>query len=507
MDRRENAEAAGKARLSLGSNEDRHNRDVDLLELSSASNRRRNRGGTNPGRDDILVLSDDELGSAMPSIDDETPLSQPEDILNRQETSLESQPIVFLGRERSDGSENAPLSQPPSRQASASMLHQPPDDEPYAFNQNSFRATDPLDRMLMTQASLDASLMMVDTDQPSLEGEDRGGEGTDSNRMEIAEATQLPADDLMMVDLVPPSQVVGPARIAPSPSLQLVPSQSASSSDPLLNLAAEALASSPSPAPNLAPAPVPVRANAVANDDDSSMSRRLPLWMVAEKDHQEELQQRFHEKTTRSRLGRKHTQRMAEVPDSEVPEAPLATGPVPISASKIWLEETAPEGIGAGRVICFDVETTGFSSRDVIIEIGAVELIGGFRTGVMYQSYIKPKVPVNPFASAVHGLTNERLEKAPPVELVLPAFLAWIGTSPLVAHNAAFDMRMLVQECERQGLEAFLQNRPVFCTMKAHRALFPGRPYALIDVYLSLRDKQDVQTVRFCLRRAAHRLG
>lgn len=42
-----------------------------------------------------------------------------------------------------------------------------------------------------------------------------------------------------------------------------------------------------------------------------------------------------------------------------------------------------------GRVICFDVETTGFARTDSIIEIGAVELIDGIRTGCLFQSYIK----------------------------------------------------------------------------------------------------------------------
>src|SRR5688572_21394627 len=65
--------------------------------------------------------------------------------------------------------------------------------------------------------------------------------------------------------------------------------------------------------------------------------------------------------------------------------------------------------------------------------------------GVMFQSYICPKVEVNHFASSVHGLTNVALETAPPVELILPSFLNWVGSSPLIAHNARFDMRMLTQ--------------------------------------------------------------
>jgi len=61
-------------------------------------------------------------------------------------------------------------------------------------------------------------------------------------------------------------------------------------------------------------------------------------------------------------------------------------------------EEAASQGIvssGAilhelpreGRVICFDLETSGFSPiDDCIIEIGAVEVIDGMRTGLIFQS-------------------------------------------------------------------------------------------------------------------------
>lgn len=101
-----------------------------------------------------------------------------------------------------------------------------------------------------------------------------------------------------------------------------------------------------------------------------------------------------------------------------------------------------PSEILQGRVICFDVETTGFSSEDGIIELGAIEMVDGKRTGIMFQSYVSPKMQVNIFASQVHGLTNKHLSSAPPIDEVLPRFLNWIGDAPLVAHNARFDLRM-----------------------------------------------------------------
>jgi hypothetical protein len=49
------------------------------------------------------------------------------------------------------------------------------------------------------------------------------------------------------------------------------------------------------------------------------------------------------------------------------------------------------EDIVHGRIICFDLETTGFSNDDCILEIGAVELIDGYRTGVIFQSFAQPQ--------------------------------------------------------------------------------------------------------------------
>lgn len=110
----------------------------------------------------------------------------------------------------------------------------------------------------------------------------------------------------------------------------------------------------------------------------------------------------------------------------------------------IYRDILNPSEMSLDRVICFDVESTGFASTDGIIEIGAVEYILGQRTGALFQSYIKPSVPINSHAAEVHGITNMMLASAPPAHVVIPSFLSWVGSSPLVAHNARFDMRMYV---------------------------------------------------------------
>jgi DNA polymerase III epsilon subunit-like protein len=86
-------------------------------------------------------------------------------------------------------------------------------------------------------------------------------------------------------------------------------------------------------------------------------------------------------------------------------------GVVVAPAPSKYIYVDVPHVDTSGRWICFDVETTyvpvirchfrfmlvtakisGFAKYDNIIEIGAVELINGRRTGALFQSYINPKV-------------------------------------------------------------------------------------------------------------------
>jgi len=145
-----------------------------------------------------------------------------------------------------------------------------------------------------------------------------------------------------------------------------------------------------------------------------------------------------------------------------------------------WQELSSPPR--SGRIICFDLETTGFGSDDSIIEIGGVELIDGYRTGVLFQSYAKSRGPIHPMAQVTHQITESVLKAAPPIEVCMTSFLDWVGNSPLVSHNISFDLRMLDQELARLGLSSFAQGHQVFCSLKYWRKCFPLRSATLNDL-------------------------
>ncbi|WP_429884290.1 3'-5' exonuclease [Geoalkalibacter halelectricus] len=126
------------------------------------------------------------------------------------------------------------------------------------------------------------------------------------------------------------------------------------------------------------------------------------------------------------------------------------------------------------RVVVFDVETTGLSAQRGarVIEIGALALEEG-QIVAEFHRLIDCGVPISAGARRVHGITAAMLRGHPDPSQVWPAFHAFIANTPLVAHNAPFDLSFLHAEFAR--LDQFAAN-PVHCTLKLSRRLLPHLP-------------------------------
>lgn len=99
-----------------------------------------------------------------------------------------------------------------------------------------------------------------------------------------------------------------------------------------------------------------------------------------------------------------------------------------------------------------DCETTGFGASDRIIELSIVVLRGpDFETVHEFDTLLNPERDVG--RSDIHGITPAMLGAAPSFSEVAPRISRVLHGSVLVAHNLAFDERMLRQECERVGVE------------------------------------------------------
>lgn len=127
------------------------------------------------------------------------------------------------------------------------------------------------------------------------------------------------------------------------------------------------------------------------------------------------------------------------------------------------------------REIVLDTETTGLDPADGhrVLEIGAVEIVHQSLTGKVFHVLINPERDVPEDAVRVHGHRAEALRDKPVFAAVVADFLAFIGDSNLVIHNAEFDMRFVNAELSRLGRGAIGMER-VVDTLAIARKKHPG---------------------------------
>jgi len=126
------------------------------------------------------------------------------------------------------------------------------------------------------------------------------------------------------------------------------------------------------------------------------------------------------------------------------------------------------------KFIAFDLETTGVKPKeDMVVEIGAV-LFDGPQAVKGYGTLIDPGIPVPPEASAVNGISDDMLRGKPRIADVLGEFADFCGDLPLVAHNAPFDFKFLLEDVKLHRAAA--PKGIVLDTLPLVRKIFPGLP-------------------------------
>ena len=105
------------------------------------------------------------------------------------------------------------------------------------------------------------------------------------------------------------------------------------------------------------------------------------------------------------------------------------------------------------REICFDTETTGLDpfTGDRLLEIGCIELINNKRTGNYFHEIINPERDIPEDAVRIHGISNDKVIGKPIFKDIIDKFIEFVADSPLIAHNAPFDMKFLHYEFELLG--------------------------------------------------------
>ena len=132
------------------------------------------------------------------------------------------------------------------------------------------------------------------------------------------------------------------------------------------------------------------------------------------------------------------------------------------------------------REVVLDTETTGLDPADGhrVVEIGAVEIVHQSLTGKVFHVLINPERDVPQDAVRVHGHDAAILKEKPVFAGIVDDFLAFIGESNLVIHNADFDVRFVNAELTRLGLAAIGMDR-VVDTLTIARKKHPGAANSL----------------------------
>jgi DNA polymerase-3 subunit epsilon len=135
------------------------------------------------------------------------------------------------------------------------------------------------------------------------------------------------------------------------------------------------------------------------------------------------------------------------------------------------------------REIVFDTETTGLDplTGDRLVEIGCIELVNRFPTGLTFHGYFNPERDMPAAAFNIHGLSREFLGDKPLFAHRVEELIAFLGDAPLIAHNALFDLSFLNAELERAGRIVLNRDRLVDTLMLARRK-HPGSPNRLDDL-------------------------
>lgn len=133
------------------------------------------------------------------------------------------------------------------------------------------------------------------------------------------------------------------------------------------------------------------------------------------------------------------------------------------------------------RYIVLDTETTGLDPDDghKIIEIGCIEIINREVTQNIFHRYINPEREIDIEASKVHGLTLSNLKDKPIFRDVYSELVEYISDSPIIIHNAPFDVGFLQKEVSYLDNQIKFFNNEIIDSLKLARSISPGKRNSL----------------------------
>lgn len=128
--------------------------------------------------------------------------------------------------------------------------------------------------------------------------------------------------------------------------------------------------------------------------------------------------------------------------------------------------------------VAFDLELiSGANLTTEIIEIGAIKYIDG-EEFERFQTYVKPKQHIPYITRKITEIDDDKVKDADSIEVVLPKFLDFIGTLPLLGHDIGNnDIRIIKREMCRLNI-GFLSNQ-ILDTLTMSREIYSLDCYKL----------------------------
>lgn len=129
---------------------------------------------------------------------------------------------------------------------------------------------------------------------------------------------------------------------------------------------------------------------------------------------------------------------------------------------------------GYGNIVALDTETTGLNNTtDSLIEVSAVRIFSDNPDKTEeFSSLVKCNRPLPFYIRQLTGIDDKMLRDAPDIAQVLDELLKFLGNSPIVAHNAPFDIGFIDENLRQLG-RGYITN-PVFDTLVLSRILYPN---------------------------------
>jgi DNA polymerase III epsilon subunit family exonuclease len=152
--------------------------------------------------------------------------------------------------------------------------------------------------------------------------------------------------------------------------------------------------------------------------------------------------------------------------------------------------------------VIVDLETTGLSAEDQIIEIGAIKI--DTETGEVldeFQSFSLPgaeyggyQYQISSFITDLTGITDDMVADAPSNSDAVNAFLVFAGNLEIWAYNSGFDSKFINQHTP--------EHRPFKDVLRIARKAFPdlrSHKLTLVADHLGLSQKGAHRAIADCL--------